>query len=217
MVTLIVVIIVIVALGRIVAGALKYANAVETRAAARSASRGTRLRPAGVDHRPDGGQNVSDWYTFSPEERDRRIEEAISRYPEFDHHFYSKAKGVSHSNSDGTSRQEIIRTCRIGELLELVPEPDNPVDENALATEARQRRAGRLCQRRYCCAARGSNPPRNQVVRDGYAAHRRQAGPARFEHCSLACSRRRDRHARAPSDCERCSMSDSIALPGYKM
>jgi hypothetical protein len=46
--------------------------------------------------------------------------------------FYSKIAGVSHENANGTSRQEIIRRCRVGERLTLVCDPQNPVDPNAV-------------------------------------------------------------------------------------
>jgi hypothetical protein len=41
--------------------------------------------------------------------------------------------GESHRNPDGTSRQQLIRTrARVGELVQLLPEPDNEHDENAV-------------------------------------------------------------------------------------
>ena len=48
-------------------------------------------------------------------------------------HYITKVAGVTHENKDGTSRQEIIADCYEGESLNLVPEPDNPIDENAIA------------------------------------------------------------------------------------
>src|SRR5512133_637251 len=42
--------------------------------------------------------------------------------------FYSKVAGVVHANGDGSSRQEIIKYCRVGEKLTLVREPTNPFD-----------------------------------------------------------------------------------------
>jgi len=41
--------------------------------------------------------------------------------------------GVSHSNGDGTSRQQIISRCSAGEALILRHEADNPFDRNAIA------------------------------------------------------------------------------------
>jgi hypothetical protein len=53
--------------------------------------------------------------------------------PIVDHWFYSKVAGANHRNSDGTSRSRIIAQCGEFEALELVPEPDNPFDQHALA------------------------------------------------------------------------------------
>ena len=47
--------------------------------------------------------------------------------------FQTKVVGITESNPDGTSRQELIRRCRRGEPLLLIREPDNPDDENAIA------------------------------------------------------------------------------------
>jgi hypothetical protein len=41
--------------------------------------------------------------------------------------------GVSRKNQDGSRRQDIIAECRFDEDLELVREPDNPHNENAIA------------------------------------------------------------------------------------
>jgi hypothetical protein len=40
--------------------------------------------------------------------------------------------GIYHRNGDGSSRQEIIRRCRAGDVLRFVPEPDNPHDQYAI-------------------------------------------------------------------------------------
>ena len=49
----------------------------------------------------------------------------------------TKVSGVSHSNDDGTSRQEIIeRHCFDGMKLLLQPDRDNKYDENAVAVYA---------------------------------------------------------------------------------
>ena len=47
--------------------------------------------------------------------------------------FHSKVTGVSHTNIDGVSRQDIIRDLSVGTPLLLKPEPDNPFDPNAIA------------------------------------------------------------------------------------
>ncbi|NMB23948.1 MAG: hypothetical protein GX986_00275 [Firmicutes bacterium] len=46
--------------------------------------------------------------------------------------FHSKIAGVTRNNPDGTSRQELLAQCQIGQSLKLVREPDNSVDENAI-------------------------------------------------------------------------------------
>jgi hypothetical protein len=46
--------------------------------------------------------------------------------------FRKQVHGIFHKNSDGTSRQRIIRDCSEGEELQLVPEPDNRVDPGAV-------------------------------------------------------------------------------------
>jgi hypothetical protein len=45
--------------------------------------------------------------------------------------FYSRVVGVTFSNPDGTSRQEIIKRCKVGERLKLIHHPI-PQDENAV-------------------------------------------------------------------------------------
>jgi len=47
-------------------------------------------------------------------------------------HFFAQVAGESHSNDDGSDRQTIIASCRVGETLLLDAEPDNPEDENAV-------------------------------------------------------------------------------------
>ena len=47
-------------------------------------------------------------------------------------HFHTKIVGVSHKNSDGSSRQKIIRKCRLFEDLVLDHEETNPHDPNAV-------------------------------------------------------------------------------------
>lgn len=48
--------------------------------------------------------------------------------------FYSKVAGVSHANSNRTSRQKIIRDlAKLGMPLQFEREPDNKFDKNAVA------------------------------------------------------------------------------------
>lgn len=46
--------------------------------------------------------------------------------------FLAQVHGIRHRNADGTSRQKIISQCRVGEELELVPEPTNRYDDKAV-------------------------------------------------------------------------------------
>lgn len=46
-----------------------------------------------------------------------------------------KVVGVSFANENGTSRQDIIRQCRIGDKAQLVREPDNPYSKNGDAVK----------------------------------------------------------------------------------
>jgi hypothetical protein len=64
---------------------------------------------------------------------DESIAKWVKENPAIDKWFWSKVAGVTHQNSDGTSRQEILKRCEARELLRLVPEPDNPVDRDAIA------------------------------------------------------------------------------------
>ena len=47
-------------------------------------------------------------------------------------HFFGHVAGESHRNADGSDRQVIIPRCRVGDLLVLEHEPDNPHDINAI-------------------------------------------------------------------------------------
>jgi HIRAN domain-containing protein len=51
--------------------------------------------------------------------------------------FRSAVAGESFRNDDGSSRQEILRRCRIGEEILLVPEPDSPHDSVAVKVQRR--------------------------------------------------------------------------------
>jgi hypothetical protein len=46
--------------------------------------------------------------------------------------FFSSIAGVSHPNDDGTSRQQIIARCRVGERLILRADPSNQYDPSAV-------------------------------------------------------------------------------------
>ena len=47
-------------------------------------------------------------------------------------HFFGHVAGESHRNADGSDRRAIIPRCRVGDLLVLEHEPDNPHDINAI-------------------------------------------------------------------------------------
>ena len=67
--------------------------------------------------------------------RDQAFDDAFSAQfaDKAESFFHCKLAGVTHDNSDGSSRDTIIRRCKIGEPLELRLEPENPVDLNAVA------------------------------------------------------------------------------------
>ncbi len=46
--------------------------------------------------------------------------------------FYLHVHGIYFRNKDGSSRRHVIRQCKAGDPLLLVPEPDNPHDPNAI-------------------------------------------------------------------------------------
>src|SRR6266700_2772416 len=47
-------------------------------------------------------------------------------------HFFLQVHGIYYRNSDGSIRQKVIRSCVPGEMLQLVAEPDNTHDPNAI-------------------------------------------------------------------------------------
>lgn len=51
--------------------------------------------------------------------------------PAIDDFFYSKIAGGNYKNADGTYRSRTISECRVLELLDFEPEPDNPFDVHA--------------------------------------------------------------------------------------
>jgi hypothetical protein len=46
--------------------------------------------------------------------------------------FSAQVHGIFHKNTDGSSRQDIIAACHLHEEVFLYPEPDNPVDHDAI-------------------------------------------------------------------------------------
>lgn len=47
--------------------------------------------------------------------------------------FHTKVVGVTKKNEDGSKRQEVIAGCKVGELVLLIRESENPYDSNAIA------------------------------------------------------------------------------------
>lgn len=47
--------------------------------------------------------------------------------------FNSNVEGVTESNEDGTSRQDLLKRCKAGQKVRLATEPDNSHDPNAIA------------------------------------------------------------------------------------
>jgi hypothetical protein len=56
-----------------------------------------------------------------------KIEEEAS-----DNVFFAKVHGVSFKNDDGSSRQKIISRCKVGEELDIIPEPTNRHDRGTM-------------------------------------------------------------------------------------
>ena len=61
--------------------------------------------------------------------------EAVERKSSEVRALHTKVVGVSHANSNGSSRQAIIEKCRAGESLRLVSEPHNVYDRYAIRLE----------------------------------------------------------------------------------
>lgn len=46
--------------------------------------------------------------------------------------YYTKVAGVTQKNDDGSDRQKILKKCRAGEKVNLIRDPENPHDKNAI-------------------------------------------------------------------------------------
>ncbi|WP_263366882.1 HIRAN domain-containing protein [Edaphobacter bradus] len=84
--------------------------------------------------------NAIDWDKVAQEMIERQhahdlaFKEALEKkYGPTDKSFHTKIAGVSHKNEDGTRRRRILEDCKVGDMLTLIHEPDNPYDPNALA------------------------------------------------------------------------------------
>lgn len=51
---------------------------------------------------------------------------------EHDGLFFEKVHGVTFNNDDGSSRQRAISRCKVGEELEIIPEPTNQYQSGAM-------------------------------------------------------------------------------------
>ena len=81
----------------------------------------------GQDARPSSPEVQHLTITYQiPQYEDSPLPEGCKRV------FRTHVAGVTHRNSDGTRRQAIIRKCSIGEKVDLVDEPDNKYDPNAI-------------------------------------------------------------------------------------
>jgi hypothetical protein len=74
------------------------------------------------------GVSINDDATFS------EIEEAKYGPPKVIH-LFTKIVGTTFNTNDGTSRQTNLAKCQSWEKLKLVPEPDNPVDPDAIEVQ----------------------------------------------------------------------------------
>lgn len=73
-------------------------------------------------------------HKYRPDSEDAAFEQVLTDHigSAIDKHFYSKLAGVTHANADGGDRQQLIAKCAMGEFLELVREPNNAFDPNAI-------------------------------------------------------------------------------------
>lgn len=74
---------------------------------------------------------------YLPDREDLAFEQVLTARigSAIDKHFYSKLVGVTHLNADGGDRQELISKCAMCDVVELVREPNNPFDPNAIQVQ----------------------------------------------------------------------------------
>ena len=82
----------------------------------------------------DDGVSTSEELEIARKEFEKRCRDAIKKNLGMKRvrSFPSKVIGVTNSNADGSNRQELIRSCRAGQRLTLIREPDNPYDPSAV-------------------------------------------------------------------------------------
>lgn len=67
-------------------------------------------------------------------EEDARFENELSRrVPDMERHFYTKVVGITFENQQGVTGEMLIGYCKQFDFLQLVPEPNNRFDPNAVA------------------------------------------------------------------------------------
>ena len=54
------------------------------------------------------------------------------RMEESEYIYYTNLAGVTHTNDDGSDRQKIVKTCRVGKTVNLIRDHENPHDKNAI-------------------------------------------------------------------------------------
>jgi hypothetical protein len=81
----------------------------------------------GIIHRARGWED---------ERTDEDLEFELSFYKRFgesvEYAFYTTIAGTRHKNPDGTSRIAAIKRCEMLDVLDLVPDPENEFDKNAI-------------------------------------------------------------------------------------
>lgn len=60
------------------------------------------------------------------------VEKEILMEKQEEKSFYSKVAGVTKNNKNGTSRQELLKKCQTKDRLQLIRDPENPYDKNAI-------------------------------------------------------------------------------------
>lgn len=74
------------------------------------------------------------WLTYRFRKGQQLLRQRHEEFMQGEHlRFIATVAGVTFKNPDGTSRQDIVKSCRVGEFLTLAPEPTNPYDNYAIA------------------------------------------------------------------------------------
>ena len=81
------------------------------------------------------------YYFTKPKRKPKQGEEIILEEPK---NIFTNVAGIKYKNEDGTDRQEILKRCEEGDELELIREPNNRYDSNAVAVYAGDEQVGYL-------------------------------------------------------------------------